>query len=557
MVSLPVVMCRYADGRLERHKVHIQETQYVAISHVWEEAQWLHVPGIDGDVLVSPEKARFMAESLPSIIGAAWFWMDILCVDQRDKTARIAVTQQIPTIFRLAQRTVMIRSGFVVRGCCIQAVGDFDAWVATKSPCRQRLVAHVEREHDGREIEEANLSRLWVLQEIILSDTIQFVSCDYSRDRRSTDSAESNEHIEELGVKLMSTWVAWFKYGNAGDRLRDASHLDFVRAFFSCGTVSRSSRAAHRPFLPDRWEFTMQLWSTHRTSKARDFVLAVMPQYSFYSLPAQARSMTFPELFADCFAQLEAKTAEPLWLAPGIPLELGIGVPTPACLGDFIKLCQGPRLKDGARGVGYRVRVQAADILSTKEVLEKIQSVVSSSELLWPAARRGELAETNISSAFDNHSESSNGLYLKRVLRHLSQKGASTQGDDMSTLDNGKSQPIAKDDLLLATALISCGIGLGALDWMRGFFSPALVHFEGMQFIALVPIASLKRDESGQEFYLEEGVKYFGGGGILDKKRFVLIERLDKGGQHEESRVTCLFPHDVDLFGWKVWRNWT
>ena len=205
MTSLRVVMCRYKDGRVERHEVSVQDTQYIAISHVWEEAQWLHVTGIDWEVLVSPEKAKFMVESLPSIVGSGYFWMDILCVNQRDKAARIAVTQHIPTIFRCAQRTVVIRSGFVIRDCCVHAMGDLSSWVATKSPCRERLLAHVDRSHNRRRIEEANLSRLWVLQEIILSDTIQFVRCDHSRNTRATDEGESLEHIEELAVKLMST----------------------------------------------------------------------------------------------------------------------------------------------------------------------------------------------------------------------------------------------------------------------------------------------------------------------------------------------------------------
>jgi hypothetical protein len=38
-----------------------------------------------GEVLVSDEKEKFMDEQLPILVGREWFWMDILCIDQRDK----------------------------------------------------------------------------------------------------------------------------------------------------------------------------------------------------------------------------------------------------------------------------------------------------------------------------------------------------------------------------------------------------------------------------------------------------------------------------------------
>lgn len=550
MTSLRVVVCRYKDGRVERHEVSVQDTQYIAVSHVWEEAQWLHVTGIDWEVLVSPEKAKFMVESLPSIVGSGYFWMDILCINQRDKAARIAVTQHIPTIFRSAQRTVVIRSGFVIRDCCVHAMGDLGSWVATKSPCRERLLVHVERSHNRRQIEEANLSRLWVLQEIILSDTIQFVRCDHSKTTRETDESESPEHIEELAVKLMSTWASWAKYGS-NEKLRDAHHLDFVRAFFECGTLSHLSRAKHRPYLPESWEFTMQIWSTHRTTKARDFILAVMPQYSFYVLPDQARTMTFSQLFADCFAQLESKNTN-LWLAPGIPHGHSGSMPEPAYLGDFVKLCLGPRLKNTSQTRAYRVQLQTAKSLSKEEVVQNMHHSACSSQLLWPAARRGEFAALSKEPDSARRFGPANQQQVIAALRVLSEEALSSH-EVLSTLKSGASHPVDNNTLLYAAALVSCGIGLSAFEWARQYLAPAFVEFSGKQFVALVP-ASLLQDDSRYQFYLMEGVKYFGSG-ILDKKRYVLIAK-DKGVQELESYVLCLFPHDVDLFGWKIWKNW-
>jgi hypothetical protein len=36
--------------------------------------------GVEGEILVSEEK-KSIVELLLSIVGAKWFWMDILCVD--------------------------------------------------------------------------------------------------------------------------------------------------------------------------------------------------------------------------------------------------------------------------------------------------------------------------------------------------------------------------------------------------------------------------------------------------------------------------------------------
>ena len=41
--------------------------------------------------------------------------MDILCIDQRNETERVAVTQYIPAIFRSALRTLAVRDSTGVR----------------------------------------------------------------------------------------------------------------------------------------------------------------------------------------------------------------------------------------------------------------------------------------------------------------------------------------------------------------------------------------------------------------------------------------------------------
>ena len=103
--SLQVVFCRFdSSGKLVRESLPVPETRYITISHAWESATWQKISAIEDKVLgdmflVSEEKAKFIVEQLPSLVGADWFWMDVLCVNQCDKAARVAVTQHIPNIF--------------------------------------------------------------------------------------------------------------------------------------------------------------------------------------------------------------------------------------------------------------------------------------------------------------------------------------------------------------------------------------------------------------------------------------------------------------------------
>ena len=136
--------------------ISVRDTKYLAISHVWGEVEWREVPGIDGQVLISKEKAKFMGQ-LKSIVGGAYFWMDILCVEQSDKAARIAITQHIPTIFRHAQRTIVIKDGTGLRDCCVQAMGNVDKWYVNNSQYREKLTRHYKTTHKGEEFRESDL----------------------------------------------------------------------------------------------------------------------------------------------------------------------------------------------------------------------------------------------------------------------------------------------------------------------------------------------------------------------------------------------------------------
>lgn len=118
--------------------------QYLAISHVWGQAKWQDISRIDfGQILVSESKARFITEDLSRIVGEEYFWMDVLCVDQKDKEARVAMTQYIPRIFRHALRTVFVKDD-VIQSCCVRAM-EFDSM----EKIGEGLSVHREECHPG------------------------------------------------------------------------------------------------------------------------------------------------------------------------------------------------------------------------------------------------------------------------------------------------------------------------------------------------------------------------------------------------------------------------
>lgn len=121
--SLRVTMCRFnQDRRLEKAIMSVRDTKYFCISHVWGVAQWRTIPGVDGKILASEGKAKFIVEQLTSLVLDSYFWMDVLCIDQKDGDARVAVTQHIPTIFRAAVQTFLVRDGGGFRTCCAKLV---------------------------------------------------------------------------------------------------------------------------------------------------------------------------------------------------------------------------------------------------------------------------------------------------------------------------------------------------------------------------------------------------------------------------------------------------
>ena len=355
------------DANLEKAVIPLSNTKYIAISHVWGRALWRFIPGVQYRVLASDKKAKFIAEELRSIVKDNYFWMDILCVDQCNKAARIAITQLIPAIFRNAQRTVFIRDGDGPQKCCAAVMGDC-------SPTNFRaLEAHWSKAHPKQLMDESILSRLWVFQETILSEQIQFVTCDETAP--VFENICENDRFREVSrfeKDLHSLAEAWAV--SADGLSSELFSQKFKIAFLNSSTVSRTTAVTQtHPTLLVHEDLAGHFDSIRTAREPRDFILATAPHNGFYRVPENARFMTFADLFHDYlhkYKSAQGQHLQPLYIGDSrLSLrELRSGtlpactsVPEPACLGDFVKLLDGPVL-----AVRQRISAKSSDTITSK-----------------------------------------------------------------------------------------------------------------------------------------------------------------------------------------------
>ncbi|KAF5263358.1 hypothetical protein FOXYS1_5895 [Fusarium oxysporum] len=408
-----VVLCKFGkDKKLSRHEVELGEHPFIAISHVWCQATWRSIPGIEWRVLASPQKARWIADELPLLVQDDYFWMDILAIDQADKAKRIAIVDHIPSIYRQAKLTLVVREDSGLQACCENVLPENTDVVKGSQKTifnkeQEEIILKHFQEYHPEGVEEIWLNRLWPLQEVMMSDNLQFTVCRSTHLRDQQDSLEASisslnlydnggaakvERLktEEKGVKLLrplfeslhSLAEAWvdqglyvFKSGKDQDALADAPwekyaflQVRFVSAMINNSTVSRpTERYAGHLYSPHN-VLSSESQSRRKTTKPRDFVLAIFPQFEWYQKPDKATQMAFGEIFADATKQWQRSITENHELhstdrsrdgkpSPWVNVharvpaglttptstesrsfEPSIDLPTPAWFGDFVKL---------------------------------------------------------------------------------------------------------------------------------------------------------------------------------------------------------------------------
>jgi hypothetical protein len=556
-----ITLCRFgSEGQLESFEGDTNATEFIAISHVWGPADWTDIPGIQNQVIVSQHKAEFLKTKLPKIVGQLPFWMDVLCVDQRSKAARIAVVQSIPDIYRNAVRTVAIRDGDGFRGCCADAISSFADWNLRG---KEELLGHVRVKHPHTGLIEAYLFRLWPLEEILLSNNVQFEVCaDWEPESRNEDADFGVSRVTSSLLNIVASLDAlgscWYRKGRSDNTITDETMGEFARAFMACdGPVSRPAGHAmpEHPSSSDNLWYQMNMNSIRATGKPRDFVLAVMVQYSWYHVPAQAGSMTFSELFLDCHRQaheagfgFNSKLLE----MTDIPQEAGGSrwvpsedIPTPTCLGDFVKLIRPPSPASSPSKVAVvgntfdrRKLLMPSNMML---VLQVIQTAMKFSPRIWSLAHQGgELSkygswrsdfESIRSQRNDGGDGASNSaaaaeqdiLVQKRASERLLEEVSSYLDAQWTALglyqqDSEASgdwtntylpylvhfdPPEYKQTLFFLAAMLSCGIPLSAFDWARERLYAIVIAFPEQPVLALI-LRSVIDSGNLQNFHVVE-----------------------------------------------------
>ncbi|RYP42232.1 hypothetical protein DL767_000396 [Monosporascus sp. MG133] len=283
-----VQFARFIDNgeKIQLFSACTKDVAYYAISHVWGKTEWQHVRCLGREIDISPQKAKFLEERMYGLVGDVAFWMDTITVNQKDPAEVISTVQAIPAIFRDTEKTIAIREGDGIYNCCVEAVAGFPDY---KEMLRM-LIDHVSEHNSTSVFEESYLKRLWTLQEVLLSHTIQFVV--------------STAVIRTEGA-LYSLAEA-FTHGQNTESLQ--ALVEFMRAYITGGTVHRSKPPARRLdediFSDNFVEYYVA--SNRAATESRDYIFATMPQFPWYHYPKEAERMLFSEIFSDFYRQAGA-----------------------------------------------------------------------------------------------------------------------------------------------------------------------------------------------------------------------------------------------------------
>lgn len=405
----PVILCRFLSGMVVKEEIDLHEIPYIAFSHVWGDADWTTLNIITDQVMVSKSKARFLEHNLQDLVGDSYFWMDVLCIDQTKEEERIKVTSIIPQIFEHAQKTIVIRDGSGYISCCARAFGSLSTWDDYNAGVR-RWCKHWTDEHNYHLLKEGILERLWPLQESILSNRIQFVTCEEGHlASNNMDWGRILSGQSDILANVDRLWTfsrAWASHGKDKTPSGD-EQLSFISAFLNNKEVSRDFPGGLSLSGAIEDGFFIQSNSTRRTTKARDLILSTMSQYDWYSAPSPqvVRGMGFGRLFQDCFSQARhADRATLPKITAGMVGEQGTlletsNVPEPELLGDLVKLfglaTEGALQHDTDCALGAElgpVVVRSIESCDMSTILRILEGSLEFSKNTWELARKGELS---------------------------------------------------------------------------------------------------------------------------------------------------------------------
>ena len=544
--------------------------EYIAVSHVWGEAKREFIPIADGELMVSREKSRFLEFQLQSIIGNSWFWMDILSINQFDPDEKVRVTQYIPSIFRFATKTLVVRESSGIGNGSGKAVQDVAKLLFNSLDAKSKLSPfsstlfedHPSLMPNG---EDGILTRLWPLQEIMLSDNLQFIRCNGIEGFHSKTNGLGNDRAIRMLKNVFNLAFNWKLYRTNApyNGLNGKDIMPFVKAFIENGSVTR---APIRDKNDDEYISAVVPYchTPRRTTKARDFILAIMPQCYWYTVPSEAKRMTFGRLFFDMCVQ--AKKAGDEHFSPLItnrtPLMVDIifdptpteDVPTPQTLFEFMSLLVG--LQSGIRLLPlpvhlavYSVEIRnALEDLNLPNAFDVIASTMRLSSPLWQstlvandtedgllAIRGRNPAEWDINWHRDYFKILS--LFFQLGLTAANMISAGSR-NCIEAVRRHLERTFIREDLhclLRLASSVSCGFGIDTSNWSIQKLTPILITFRGSTVLALAYKTLVNQRSLGQcKFSLLdiEGAK-------------ILVAKEERTSGY----IKCFYPSNTDVWG--------
>jgi hypothetical protein len=375
---------------------------------------------------------------------------------------------------------------------------------------------------------------------------------------------------------LLDLSMAWAFQGH-NPTGSSAPFVEFQHAFLNCTSVIRCPMNKRRS-VPHPAELYLHFNSPRQTSKSRDFILAIMPQYEFYRVPNAAKLMGFGQLFADCCNQLrQARSPADRMMAPLLAfgssetceVSATDNIPQPTCLGDFIKLLGGgkPILSGETSDItplkatsSHEIQVRELLCTDVFETIRLIKQCMNASKDLWRFAM-GEI-EQELQAALENDSsfmkldqsrDDANTqnifLILLRIIFEILM-APDPEADQITTAlmrrDEFKEflQPSFLGGLARLTALISCGLSSSSFEWSKQNLTPLMVSFRGHTLLVLVPVSVVQSDGKYGFFLLKSSR------GLMltsqeSEERWVLVARNTK--MEPSFDVRCLFPPDIEF----------
>jgi hypothetical protein len=312
-----IILCRVnqkEDGCLyiERNFEASSSDDYIAISHVWGDPstiQAMNVEGMNEPVSLSPGKLSILdILRRPDVCGNDWFWMDLFSLDQTPN-APISMANQlasIPTIYKCSRYVKVLLESPVCtefRQLALRGV----ASGADEDSLNQFELDHA-RKCSSMPFMDAWFQRLWTRQEGLYGTRLQTVVLNPIDCPRLYTTVENRQKWINEGVATnqqyaVQTFVRdkleYHGHVNPGDLHSFRAYLDLVYR----GDLDMKDYPS--PFPGSRYSPIDKAWRSGReTTKPRDYVLAVFPDLEGYTVPANARDLSFAHLIKDAIQQL-------------------------------------------------------------------------------------------------------------------------------------------------------------------------------------------------------------------------------------------------------------